>query len=58
MKVVAVVAVATAVVVQVLGRVPTAEEIPMLPIPLKAPINLSSSLKHYYTGEWNTFHHF
>lgn len=50
MEVVVVVAAATAVIVQVLGRVPRAEEIPVLLIPLKAPINHSSSLKHYYTG--------
>jgi hypothetical protein len=55
MEVVVVVVVGTAVVVHILGRVPRAEEIPVVLIPLKAPINLPSSLKHYYTGGWKIF---
>jgi hypothetical protein len=58
MEVVVVVVVATAVVVHVLWRMPRAEEIPVLLIPLRAPINHLSSLKHYYTGGWKTFLHF
>jgi hypothetical protein len=53
MEVVVAVKVSTAVVVQVLVRVLAAEERPVLPIPLKAPINHPSLLKHYCTGEWN-----
>jgi hypothetical protein len=55
MEVVVVVVVATAVVVHILGKMPIAEEIPVLLIPLKAPTNHPSSLKHYCTGGWKTF---
>jgi hypothetical protein len=55
MAVAVVLEVATAVAVQVLARVLTAEETPVLPILLKAPINHPFLLKHYCTGWWNVF---